>query len=38
MKEIVSELIIGLLKNPLMLALFIIGIIGIIITIIKETK
>lgn len=36
MKEIVSELIIGLLKNPLMLGLFVIGIIGIIITLIKK--
>lgn len=38
MKDIVNELIIGLLKNPLMLGLFIIGIIGIIITIIKKEK
>lgn len=38
MKEIVNDLIIGLLNNPLMLGLFLIGIIGIIISIIKKEK
>lgn len=38
MKEVSKELAVGLLKNPLMFFLYIVGIIGIICTIFKNKK